>query len=112
MLLLQQQSKANMQKHVTQQQHAHIVANIQRFVQQQIVQAHAANDYAALRMYVQDAAYNDKCLQAFVRDKRWDKLHNALTMQDTEPRECVFACIVESAGAAALGLTWDFVNTY
>jgi hypothetical protein len=101
-----------MQKRVTQQQQAHIVANVQRFVQQQIVQAAAQTDYSMQRMYVQDAAYNDKCLQAYVRDGRWDKLHNALTAQDTDPRECVFACIVECEGAAALGLTWDFVNTY
>lgn len=106
------QQKQRMQQRVTSQQHAHIVAQVQCFVQQQIVQAAKQNDYDMQRMHVHDAAYNDTCLQQYMRDKRWDMLCAALTKQDTDPRECVFACIVESEGAAALGLTWDFVNTY
>ena len=71
-------------------------------------QANALHNTLAL----QDAAYAQNALQQFTQHKNLLKLFNALTMQDTSPREDVFYAIVNYCTAQKSATVNKFTFVY
>ena len=63
------------------------------------------------QMYMDDADYNNTCLQEFLKHKSIKKLVRAIIYQDTAPREKALASFVVAPGSKELGFTWDSINS-
>lgn len=82
------------------------VAELQARLSDYVSEGDDVNDEdSSAYLCVQDIAYNTKCVQEFAQHKSLKQFVQAVTQQDTMPREECFAYIVQ-AGA----LSWDDIN--